>query len=603
MRLYVDLDTLAVSDYSNAALASMRAKRSDRFSVELKFTQGGITRELPSGATGRIVIKRVLDFSGYPIAWAPAWRKVGFGPSVYYLMRVNLHTQQVEDQFLTLSGELTSISTALEIQWEHRGTRRTSQSVPLTIENDYVRLADEEEIPVPLIDLPTAPVISLIGASVMNVALGSVFVDPGATVVDNYDAPRTVFSDGVVNMASVGSYTLTYRALDAAENPAVPVTRSVIVSDMTAPVITLIGANVINLVVGATFTDPGANVADNLDAARVISGVGLVNTTLPGAYTLTYSAADAAGNVATPVTRSVIVSDVVAPVIALIGANPLIVPLNSVFVDPGANVTDDVSFVGVVHQVFGTGAVDTAILGTYTLTYSVTDAAGNVATPVTRSVIVSDVVAPVIALIGSDPVNLNVGDVFTDDGANVTDDVDAARVISGVGSVNAALHGTYTFTYSATDAAGNVATPVTRSVIVSDVVAPVITLIGADPVNLNVGDVFTDDGANVTDDVDVARVISGTVLSPTLIFKGSYDNGYAYAYNDAVLYSGKFYYRHSNPSNPGYPPDPTVTANASWTMVTDIANTGVAGTYVLTYAATDAAGNVAAPVTRSVIVS
>jgi hypothetical protein len=218
-------------------------------------------------------------------------------------------------------------------------------------------------------------------------------------------------------------------------------------------------------------------------------------------------------------------------------------------------------------------------------------------------VIVSDVVAPVIALIGANPVNLNVGDVFTDAGANVTDDVDAAKVILGAGLVNAAAPGTYTLTYSATDAAGNVAAPVTRSVIVSDVVAPVITLIGADPVNLNVGDVFTDDGANVTDDVDAARVISGTVLSPTLIFKGSYDNGYAYAYNDAVLYFGKLYYRHSNPSNPGYPPDPTVTANASWTMVTDIVDTSVAGTYVLTYAATDAAGNAATPVTRSVIVT
>jgi hypothetical protein len=181
--------------------------------------------------------------------------------------------------------------------------------------------------------------------------------------------------------------------------------------------------------------------------------------------------------------------------------------------------------------------------------------------------------------------------------------VDVAKVILGAGSVNAAAPGTYVLTYSATDAAGNVATPVTRSVIVSDVVAPMIALIGIDPVNLNVGDVFTDDGADVTDDVDAASVILGTVLSPTLVFKGGYDNGYAYAFNDAVLYSGKLYYRHSNPSNPGYPPDPSVTANASWTMVTDIVDTSVAGTYVLTYAAADAAGNVAAPVTRSVIVS
>jgi len=465
MRLYVDLDTLAISDLGGAPLAVLRAKRSDRFALEVRFVRGGVVQELPFGAMGRVVVKRSSDFSGYPIAWAPRWRKLGFGVGAYYSMNLNLHTEQVVDQFITLSGELASISAAFEIQWEHRGARRTSQTVSFVIENDYVRLADEEEVPVAVIDPSTTPVISLIGASVMNVNFGSVFVDPGAIVTDNYDVPRTIFGEGSVNTASVGGYTLTYRAMDSAENSAAPVTRSVIVSDLAAPVISLIGANPFYVNAGVAFVDPGANVTDNCDVARVIAGVGLVNMALPGTYTLTYSATDAAGNAATPVTRSVIVRDVVAPVITLVGANPLIVPLNSVFVDPGANVTDDVD---VARVIAGAGSVDTSILGaTYTLTYSATDAAGNVATPVTRSVIVNDLVAPVIALIGANPVNLNVGDVFTDAGANVTDDVDAARVISGVGAVDTATPGAYTLTYSATDAAGNVATPVTRSVIVS----------------------------------------------------------------------------------------------------------------------------------------
>ena len=585
MQIFIDIDTLVVTP------TPLQACRGDRFPIELRFQKNATAIELPARTVGRVVFKLAGDFSGDFVIRAP-WRRFGRSAGAFYLFNINFDHPSLDDLFVTLGGEVATVDLVMEFEWERGGARQSSRIVPIKIFNDYSRRD------------PLPPVIAINGLNPVTVSLGGGFVDLGATVTDDSDNSRIIMGTGSVDTSKTGSYTLTYRAYDVSGNEGIPVTRIVNVVDMTAPVITLIGANVINLVVGATFTDPGANVTDNLDAARVISGVGPVNTTLPGTYTLTYSAADAAGNVATPVTRSVIVSDVVAPVIALIGANPLIVPLNSVFVDPGANVTDDVSFVGVGHQVFGTGtAVNTAILGTYTLTYSATDAAGNAATPVTRSVIVSDVVAPVIALIGANPVNLNVGDVFTDAGANVTDDVDAAKVISGVGPVNAALPGTYTLTYSATDAAGNVATSVTRSVIVSDVVAPMIALIGTDPVNLNVGDVFTDDGANVTDDVDAARVISGTVLSPTLVFKGSYDNGYAYAYNDAVLYYGKFYYRHSNPSNPGYPPDPSVTANASWTMVTDIVDTGVAGTYVLTYAATDAAGNAATPVTRSVIVS
>jgi hypothetical protein len=69
----------------------------------------------------------------------------------------------------------------------------------------------------------------------------------------------------------------------------------------------LIGANSITLPVGASFTDPGANVTDNVDASRTITGLGSVNTDQPGTYTLTYTAVDAAGNLATSVTRTVFV--------------------------------------------------------------------------------------------------------------------------------------------------------------------------------------------------------------------------------------------------------------------------------------------------------
>ena len=600
MHLFVDLNSGSVSTLGGADFS---AKKGDKFPVYVKFVENNVVRELGSSARGRIVLKKQSDFSGYPLVWAPEWRKFGRGAGTYYLFKLDFNTQQLEDQFLTLSGEIDSIKLSMEIEWRVGESKRSSSTTQFTVNNDYTRYSDREEVPLILEDFVDSPsklpfkleFLIWEGASVSLADLawnmyqaagnGATYVFLTDTSVDSYGQPRTdVYRAGV----SLTEHSEAYAGLDIFSEARI------------APVITLIGISSVNLNVGDVFTDAGANVTDDVDAARVILGTGSVDTATPGAYTLTYSATDAAGNVATPVTRSVIVSDVVAPVITLIGASPVSLNVGDVFADAGANVTDDVDAAKVI---LGAGLVNAAAPGTYTLTYSATDAAGNVATPVTRSVIVSDVVAPVIALIGTDPVNLNVGDIFTDDGANVTDDVDVAKVISGVGSVNTALPDTYTLTYSATDAAGNVATPVTRSVIVSDVVAPVIALIGTDPVNLNVGDVFADDGANVTDDVDAPSVILGTVLSPTLVFKGGYDNGYAYAYNDAVLYFGKFYYRHSNPSNPGYPPDPTVTANASWAMVTDIVNTGVAGTYVLTYAATDAAGNAATAVTRSVIVS
>ncbi len=75
--------------------------------------------------------------------------------------------------------------------------------------------------------------------------------------------------------------------------------------DNSAPVITLNGANPQTVYRGTVFTDPGATVTDDFDATRTITGSGTVDTSTVGSYTLTYSAQDEVGNVATPVTRTV----------------------------------------------------------------------------------------------------------------------------------------------------------------------------------------------------------------------------------------------------------------------------------------------------------
>jgi len=75
--------------------------------------------------------------------------------------------------------------------------------------------------------------------------------------------------------------------------------------DTTPPAITLNGSNPQTVYRGTTFTDLGATVTDDFDATRTITGSGTVDTTTVGSYTLTYSAEDEVGNVATPITRTV----------------------------------------------------------------------------------------------------------------------------------------------------------------------------------------------------------------------------------------------------------------------------------------------------------
>ena len=58
--------------------------------------------------------------------------------------------------------------------------------------------------------------------------------------------------------------------------------------------------------------------------------------------------------------------------------------------------------------------VDINTVGTYTVTYNVSDAAGNAATQVTRTVnITPDVTIPVITFVGESEVSLELGSTYT----------------------------------------------------------------------------------------------------------------------------------------------------------------------------------------------
>ena len=59
---------------------------------------------------------------------------------------------------------------------------------------------------------------------------------------------------------------------------------------------------------------------------------------------------------------------------------------------------------------------------------------------------------------------LNVGDTFTDPGHSVTDNVDTGLIATVTGSVNTSVPAIYTLNYNVSDAAGNAAAQVTRTV-------------------------------------------------------------------------------------------------------------------------------------------
>jgi len=314
----------------------------------------------------------------------------------------------------------------------------------------------------------TAPVITLTGDSVINVALNGTFTDPGATATDETDGDLTgdIVVTGTVDTSVVGSYELMYNVIDEAGNNATTVTRQVNVSDEGTPTITLNGATDVYTEVFATYTDAGATANDPEEGdltASIVRG-GTVNINTVGTYTLTYNVSDTAENDAIQVIRRVHVVDTVVPVITLIGTDETVEVLTGTYTDAGATALDNYDG-DITTSIVTVNPVDINTVGDYTVTYNVIDASGNVAIEVTRTVSVVDTVIPEITMIGTDE-KIEVGDTYTDAGATALDnyDGDITTSIVTVNPVDINTAGDYIVTYNVVDLSNNAAIEVTRTV-------------------------------------------------------------------------------------------------------------------------------------------
>ncbi|CAL2101393.1 conserved protein of unknown function precursor containing a type A C-terminal secretion signal. Probable M12B family metalloprotease [Tenacibaculum sp. 190130A14a] len=153
----------------------------------------------------------------------------------------------------------------------------------------------------------------------------------------------------------------------------------------------------------------------------------------------------------------------------------------------------------------------------------------------------ADTVAPVISLLGDSVVSISVGDTYTDAGATASDNVDGdiSSNIVVSGSVDTNTQGTYILTYNVSDAAGNAATAVTRTVNVNAVVAGCTGGIGSYPYTESFDSSFGQWTQAGGDDLDWSRRTGGTPSNNT--GPSAATNGSHYIYVEA---SGR---------NTGYP--------------------------------------------------
>ena len=128
-------------------------------------------------------------------------------------------------------------------------------------------------------------------------------------------------------------------------------------------------------------------IVDQGSFAGVLTELGFTDVGDPGGVDLAMGGAvasgvgvflnDGAGNLGR--------GDAVAPVLTLRGTDPAEVPSGTTYVDAGASAEDNIDG-DISASVVVNNPVNTAVVGAYTVTYNVSDFAGNQATPITRTV-------------------------------------------------------------------------------------------------------------------------------------------------------------------------------------------------------------------------
>ena len=324
---------------------------------------------------------------------------------------------------------------------------------------------------------------TLIGRDIVKENVNSGTATFTTTVFSNDTNGNVIFSITVTNSSGNKILVTNYDITDV----------SFVTIDTIKPVIALVGASTVRVFIGSQYSDLGTTITDqnNPSYAGNISATSIGTSSL-GSKTITYSApADAAGNVPDLITRTVIV--VAKP----LGLETLTIESNNTQNNSYAKTGDKITITLVANGTIGsatttiasnqitsgrTGStlvvsyiVDSSVSDTNSLAFSIrvynADYLNSVVfteANLPGSSIIIDNTAPSITLVGNNNTIVATDSSYTDPGATASDLSYASDIhIDGTHNFDITKSGNYTFTYTAEDEAGNLATSI-RNVIVRD---------------------------------------------------------------------------------------------------------------------------------------
>ncbi|RPA69155.1 HYR domain-containing protein [Cyclobacteriaceae bacterium YHN15] len=388
------------------------------------------------------------------------------GKAVFYDFPIALDNCGVIDYLLIeglSSGELFPIGTT---QVTFRATDEAGNSTDCNFSVTITQDEDNED-----------PVISNCPADI------SVSNDAGSCgAVVNWTPPTATDNSGFVLLNSdfppgtffpIGTTAVTYTAIDAAGNTAI-CSFNVTISDNEKPVILFPGEIQVGNELGACEANINLNqptVTDNCGTGIITSGIRSDGLPLSAPYplgitTITWSAEDAAGNLADEIIQTISVLDIEAPVITCLSniSTTVNVGETGIAVNYDLPTANDNCSIPSIQLMSGPASGEVFPIGTTTVTYRAADASGNTA-DCSFTVTVTENADTEDPVISNCPTDISVSNDTGNCGAIVSWTEPNATDNSGFAFLNADFQpdsffpvGTTTVTYTATDAAGNTST-------------------------------------------------------------------------------------------------------------------------------------------------
>jgi hypothetical protein len=351
------------------------------------------------------------------------------------------------------------------------------------------------------------PTIGLKGSIVHRVQRGMIYVDPGVVATDNRegDISSRYETSNNIDMSTVGVYKARYWVKDLYGNISDTIERTIQVEiNQVGPTVTLRGSDTVYVEARlGSYTEQGAvainNVGDSI-TNRIVR-IGMVDTAYIGTYYINYSVRDEFGFTGEK-TRVVIVRKTTIPTLQVNGV--IKHQINTPYL-VGAGIIKTDSYFGIDQLTLSqTGSPNISVPGSYFIQVVLCDPLNNCTPPRQVQIDVQDTISPVVSLLGQNPLIVDVyNQNYADPGVNASDNYysesSLIRIVDNKVDVNKL--GTYTITYTVRDGSNN-STNVVRQVNVVDRIAPVIEVLGSNPLDMSRFHDYVEPGIRITDNYE-----------------------------------------------------------------------------------------------------